>query len=129
MQVLRHDIRNEEQRLHFRLALTILAPEKAEQGCTAGMGSKIAKRLGVSNTTQAWADSVSGRDSIDKAHADRMKDDGDFKDGDTVWCRHGKGTLISLAEDKSCTVRINMGSTLHISEFKPIGTGENARGQ
>lgn len=92
------------------------------------MGNSVAKRLGISNTTKAWADSVELRENIDNAHAERMKNVGKFKAGDVVWCRHGQGKLISLEEDKSCKVEIDLGSTKHISEFKPIGKGEKKRG-
>ena len=60
LQILKYDVRHEEQRQQFRLALTILAPEKVAQGVHAGMGRAVADRLDLNSTrtSKAWAESI-----------------------------------------------------------------------
>ena len=60
---------SEEQRQHYRVGLTILAPQAAQFGDRHGMASKVAERLKIKRTGAPFRDSVAVRADIDAAGA------------------------------------------------------------
>ena len=110
--------RTEEQRQHYRIVLTALAPEKAEHRDNKGMRTRVAAALGVSRKGIPFCDSVDVRAVIDAAAAVM---DRPVVVGDSVICRHGTGTLTSCAgPDDPCSVEIKIGDVVHTSKFKHL---------
>ena len=60
------ECRTEEQRQHYRVVLTALAPEKVEER-HAGMSRRVAAALGVNRNRPPFKDSVAKRAEIDAA--------------------------------------------------------------
>jgi hypothetical protein len=85
--------RSEEQRQHFRVVLTAVAPKKV--GCRRrGMSRRVAEALHVNRNSKPFRDSVDKRAKIDEA-AEHMDDP--LAVGDAVVCRHGAGILTECA--------------------------------
>ena len=112
--------RTKEQRQHYRIVQTALAPEKVEHRDNQGMGTRVAAALGVSRQGAPFCDhdSVDVRAEIDAAAAVM---DRPVVVGDSVICRHGTGTLTSCAgPDDPCAVEIKIGDVVHTSKFKHL---------
>jgi hypothetical protein len=110
--------RTEEQRQHYRIVLTALAPEKAEHRDNKGMRTRVAAALDVSRKGLPFCDSVDVRAVIDAAAAVM---DRPVVVGDSVICRHGTGTVTSCAgPDDPCSVEIKIGDVVHTSKFKHL---------
>ena len=120
IQILKKYNKNEEQRQHFRTALTLVAPkEQALPGDKSGMATAICNRLGIDRTSAIFRDCIQTRKEIDSKHKvqvekekarraemseEEFKQTRGFKVGDSVLCDHGEGELISMTTDGSCKV-------------------------
>ena len=79
--------RTEEQRQHFRIVLTALAPTKADARDNAGIGRRVAEALDVNRNRATFRDSVGVRAEIDQAATVMNKP---LIVGDSVVCRHNQ---------------------------------------
>jgi hypothetical protein len=114
--------RNEEQRQHFRVVLTALAPAKIGQR-RRGMSRRVAKALRINRNSKPFRDSVAKRAEIDEA-AKSMNDP--VVVGDSVVTRHGAGTLVDCGDrpEDPCCVEIQIGDSFHVSKFTRMDNGE-----
>lgn len=113
---------SEEQREHYRVVLTALAPEKVGPKERAGMGRRVAGALGVNRDGVPFRDSVDKRADIATAAKEMDKP---LLVGDAVACRHGSGTLLDIAgPHDQCKVQIEIGDVKHEAVFTSPGKGE-----
>ena len=122
LQVLKQ-CRSEEQRQHFRVVLTALAPAKVDPRFSKGMSRRVAKALRISRQSKPFMESVDLRAHIDTA-ALTMNDP--LLIGDSVVTRHGVGTLLERGDELSdpCAVQIVIGDVVHVSKFPRMDAGE-----
>jgi hypothetical protein len=113
---------SEEQREHYRVVLTALAPEKVGPKERAGMGRRVAGALGVNRDGVPFRDSVDKRAHIASAAKEMSKP---LVVGDAVACRHGSGTLLGIdGPHDPCKVQIEIGDVKHEAVFTSPGKGE-----
>jgi hypothetical protein len=112
---------NEEQRQHYRLALSLVAPVKKPAGDPSGMESKVAARLSVNRNKPPFRDGVALRNQVDADHVLLQAKGEGFHVGDAVLCRHGQGIIDELAEGGSVKVAIKSDGLEHVSEFSSQG--------
>ena len=109
----------EEQRQHYRVVLTSVAPKPVKERDPTGRERDFADALGVNRNGKPWCDSVDKRVEIDAALKIKSQP---LKVGDTVVCRHGAGTLVEYAgHDGPCAVKLivqtDVGAVEHVSRF------------
>ena len=111
----------EEQRQHYRVVLTALAPKKVEER-HGGMGRRVTYALGVNRNRAPFKDSVDKRAETDAGVA-HMGDS--ILVGDTVVCRHGIGKLVECSGPADpCSIEIQIDDVVHTSEFVRMDNGE-----
>ena len=113
--------RTEEQRQHYRVVLTAVAPVKVGEK-HQGMSRRVAEALKVNRNRKPFRAAVDLRAEIDQA-AKHMDDP--LVVGDRVVTRHGVGTLTECGDrpNDPCCVDIKIGDAVHTSKFKSMGKG------
>ena len=81
----------------------------------------MAKELRVPRN-KPWQEAIKKRSAIDSACVHKDKP---LAIGDTVICRHGKGTLTEfICDEQPCAIQITHGDHIRVSQFANAGKGK-----